>query len=93
MQKHFVWLWLVGFFGLVVAADAQTPSSSAANTQFGGTYAFVSSTRVNETYTVTGSNRFGQCGKMRRLGPLTIVNGQARFSGGGGADRICTKEP
>jgi hypothetical protein len=48
MQKHFVWLWLVGFFGLVVAADAQTPSSSAANTQFDGTYAFVSSTRVNE---------------------------------------------
>jgi len=30
MQKHFVWLWLVGFFGLVVAADAQTPSSPAA---------------------------------------------------------------
>jgi hypothetical protein len=29
---------------------------------------------------------------MRRLGPLTIVNGQARFFGGG-ADRICTKEP
>jgi hypothetical protein len=93
MQKHFVWLWVVGFFGLVVATDAQTPSPPAANTQFDGTYAFVSSTRVNETYTVTGSNRFGQCGKMRRLGPLTIVNGQARFSGGGGVDRICTKEP
>jgi hypothetical protein len=50
MQKHFVWLWVVGF--LVVATDAQTPSLPAANTQFDGTYAFVSSTRVNETYTV-----------------------------------------
>jgi hypothetical protein len=39
-----------GIFRLVVAADAQTPSPPAANTQFDGTYAFVSSTRVNETY-------------------------------------------
>src|SRR4051812_7981691 len=83
MQKHFVWLWVVGFFGLVVATDAQTPSPPAANTQFDGTYAFVASMRVNETYTITGSNRFGQCDKMRRVRPLTLINGQARFSCGG----------
>ena len=80
MQKHVGWLLMLGLFGFVVAADAQTASPPAATTQFDGTYAFVSSTRVIETYTVTGSNRVGQCGKMRRVRPLTIVNGQARFS-------------
>jgi len=88
MQKHIGWLWIVGLFGFVVAADAQTASPPAATTQFDGTYAFVSSTRVIETYTVTGSNRVGQCGKMRRVGPLTIVNGQARFSSGASGQNL-----
>jgi hypothetical protein len=35
-------LWTVGFFGLLAAAHAQSPSSSTAGTPFYGTYAFVS---------------------------------------------------
>ena len=49
MQTHIGWLWIVGFFGLLAAANAQTALRPAANTQFDGTYAFVSSTKVNET--------------------------------------------
>src|SRR2546421_12759144 len=76
MQKHFVWLWVVGFFGLVVATDAQTPSPPAVTAQFDGTYAFVASTRVNETYTITGSNRFGQCDKMKIRRASSRARGQ-----------------
>ena len=83
MQKHIGWLWIVGFFGLVPAANAQTVAPSAANTQFDGNYAFVSATKVNETYTTTWTTRMGQCGDIRKLGKLTIVNGQARYSGFG----------
>jgi hypothetical protein len=79
MQKHVGWLWIAGFFGLLAAADAQTPSSPAA-TQFDGTYAFVSSAKVNETYTATGTNRIGQCGDLPPRGPLTIENGHARYN-------------
>jgi hypothetical protein len=68
------------FSVLLAAADAQTPSPPAV-TQFDGTYAFVSSTRVNETYAVPGSNRIGQWGRSARAErirpPLTIANGQA----------------
>jgi len=52
----------------------------AAGTQFDGTYAFVSSTKVNETYMQTKTARIGQCGNGI-VGPLSIVNGQARYSG------------
>jgi hypothetical protein len=83
MQKNIGWLWIVGFFGLVPAANAQTAAPSAANTQFDGNYAFVSATKVNETYTTTWTTRMGQCGDIRKLGKLTIVNGQARYSGFG----------
>ena len=62
MQKNIGWLWIVGFFGLVPAANAQTAAPSAANTQFDGNYAFVSATKVNETYTTTWTTRMGQCG-------------------------------
>jgi hypothetical protein len=50
MRKEIIWLWTIGFFGLLAAADAQTASPPAANTQFDGTYAFVSATTVNETF-------------------------------------------
>jgi hypothetical protein len=80
MQKHVVWLWAVGFFGLLAAADAQTPSPPAATTEFDGTYAFVSSAKVNETYYAWGSTRIGQCGDLSPRGPLTIVNGHARYN-------------
>ncbi len=77
MYKAVGLLWIAGFFGSVAAADAQTPSPPAATTQFDGTYAFVSATKVNETYTTRPGNRIGQC-PDRKMPSLIIVNGQAR---------------
>lgn len=77
MRKGFGWLSIAGFFGLIAAANAQIPSSPAAPTQFDGTYAFVSSTKVNDTYR-TPSGRMGQC-QEGRAGALTVANGQARL--------------
>jgi len=79
MQKHVAWAGVIGFFALLAAADAQTLSPSA-GTQFDGTYAFVSATKLNETYTTTRTNRVGQCGDYTGR-PLTIANGQARYPG------------
>jgi hypothetical protein len=84
MQKHLGWLWIVGFSNLVAAANAQTPSPSGAGTQFDGTYAFVSSTKVNEIYR-DFHNRDHQCPDAS-AGPLTVVNGQARYTGRGGRE-------
>jgi hypothetical protein len=81
MQKRIGWFWIIGFFGLLAAADAQTPSPPAVTTQFDGTYAFVSATKLNETYMTTWRTRMGRCGDIRRMGPLTIAAGQARYSG------------
>ena len=85
MQKHFIWVGAIGvLFGLLSAANAQSQSPLAATTQFDGTYAFVSAMRVNETYTVPGSNRIGQCRGRERENrlrpPLTMANGQAQFT-------------
>jgi hypothetical protein len=78
MQQSIPWLWLVGVFGFSAVALAQTPAQPPVSA-YDGTYAFVSATKVNETYAVTGTNRIVQC-TDRRVGPLTIVNGQARYS-------------
>jgi hypothetical protein len=78
MRKHIGWLWVIGIFGFVAVADARPSSSPAAGMQFDVTYAFVSSTKVNETYR-DFHNRELQC-RNRRAGPLTIVNGQARYT-------------
>jgi len=77
MHKHAGLLWIVGSFGWFAAADAQT-AAPAAGTQYDGTYAFVSATKVNDTYTTRGSNRLGQC-TDRKAGSLVIANGQARL--------------
>jgi hypothetical protein len=77
MRKRVGLLCVVGFFGLVAAADAQAPSSTAA-TPFDGTYRLVSSANVNKTY-VTKAGQMGQC-PSRRAGPLTIVQGQASYT-------------
>jgi hypothetical protein len=45
MRKDIIWLWTMGSFGLLAAANAQ-PASPPANTQFDGVYAFVSATKV-----------------------------------------------
>jgi hypothetical protein len=71
-------LFLVGFFGLAVAADAQTHLSQTAGSQFDGTYAFVSSTKLTETFTLP-SGQMLTCPDWT-AGPLTIVRGQARFT-------------
>ena len=77
------WLCIIAFFGLLAAAKAQTPSPPIASTQYDGTYAFVSSTKVNETQT-TGRGQMKPCFEIRRtVGPLTIMNGQARLAGWG----------
>jgi hypothetical protein len=63
---------------LSVAADAQTPSPPTASTQFDGTYAFVSSVNVNETYMSKYEMvRTFRCPDLR-TGPISIVNGRAR---------------
>ena len=79
MPKGTGWLSLVRFFGLLAAADAQTPPSSSAGAAFDGTYRFISSTIVSPTY-ITQNGRIGQCVDDWQAGPLTIVRGQARFS-------------
>ena len=83
MRQHVEWLWIIGFCGLAAAANAQTPPPLPAGAQFDGTYRFVSATKLNETYMTTWRTRMGQCGDIRRMGPLTIANGQARYSGFG----------
>jgi hypothetical protein len=70
---------MVGFFGLPAAADAQAPSSSTVGAAFDGTYEFISSTKLAETYISPGTSRMAQCPE-RIPGQLTIVNGQPRFS-------------
>jgi hypothetical protein len=71
-------LGVVGFFGLLAAANAQAPSPAAAGASFDGTYRFVSSARVNQTYT-TRNGQMGQC-PDRRAGPLHVANGRARYT-------------
>jgi len=83
VKKNVGWLSIFGLIELIAAAAAQTPSPSPANTQFDGAYAFVSATKLNETYMTTWRTRIGRCGDIRRMGPLTIANGQARYSGFG----------
>ena len=79
MRQSIGWLWMIGFFGLVAAAVAQTAPSSISGAAFDGTYVFVSSTKLAETYIATGTSRMAQC-PDRIAGPLIVVNGQPRFS-------------
>jgi hypothetical protein len=81
MRKRIGLLWIVGFFGLAAAADAQTPSSTA-TAPFDGKYRFVSSARVNQTY-VSRKGVMAQC-PGRIPGPLTIQQGRARYTSGSG---------
>ena len=78
MRRQIGLLWIVGSLGLLGAAAAQTPSSSNAGAAFDGTYRIVSSARVNKGY-VTRGGQMGQC-PNRTAGPLTIAQGQARYT-------------
>jgi hypothetical protein len=71
-------LSIVGFLGLLATANAQTTSPSTAVTAFDGTYRFVSSAKVNPMYTAR-NGRMARC-QGRTPGPLTIQNGQARYT-------------
>ena len=73
VKKDVGWLSIFGLIELIAAAAAQTPSPSPANTQFDGAYAFVSATKLNETYMTTWRTRIGRCGDIRRMGSLTIA--------------------
>jgi hypothetical protein len=77
MQRQIGLLWIVGFFGLVAAVGAQTPSPTA-GAPFDGTYRFVSSAKVNNTY-ITRKGQTGLC-PDRIAGPLTIAQGRARYT-------------
>jgi hypothetical protein len=78
VHKAYASLWFIGSFGWLAAADAQTSPASNTSTRFDGTYAFVSWTKVNETYTTTATNHVGQCPDLRG-GPLKVVNGEIRL--------------
>jgi len=80
MQKGVGWLSVVGIFGFTAAAMAQTPPAQPLVTKYDGTYAFVSSTKVHETYLTTGTTRLGQCPDLRPRSPFTVVNGHAKFN-------------
>jgi hypothetical protein len=78
MENRIGWLSVLGFFGVLAAANAQTPPPATAGTPYDGTYRLVSSAQVNATYT-TRKGQTAQC-LNRRAGPLHIVNGQARYT-------------
>jgi hypothetical protein len=78
MRRQIGLLSIVGFFGLLAAADAQSLSALPAGTAFDGTYRFVSSTKVTQTYT---SPNGGMLPCPDRIpGPLTIAQGQAQYT-------------
>jgi hypothetical protein len=70
-------LGIIGFFGLIATAGAQTPSP-ATRGAFDGTYRVVSSAKVNQMYTAK-KGQMAQC-PDRVPGPLTIVQGRARYT-------------
>jgi hypothetical protein len=76
-MKAVAWFCLAGFVHPVAAANAQ--SAPAPVTKYDGTYAFVSATKVNETST-DYNGRMRPCRDLSPRGPLTIVNGIARYN-------------
>jgi hypothetical protein len=80
MHKRIDSLWLVLTVGFATAAMAQTGPVQSPVTKYDGTYAFVSSTKVHETYLTTGTTRLGHCPDLRPRGPFSVVNGHAKFN-------------
>ena len=78
MRNQIGLLSIVGFFGFLAAANAQTQSASTAGAAFDGTYSLISSAKVNPTY-VTRGGKMGHCSD-RTPGPLTIAQGHARYT-------------
>jgi hypothetical protein len=91
MRMRIGLLSIVGFFGLIAAANAQTTSASTMGTAFDGTYQFVSSAKVNPMYTAM-NGRMAPC-PDRTPGPLTIQNGQVRYTAESGHELQGTVGP
>ena len=83
MRRQIGLLSIVGFFGLLAAADAQTPTrtSTAGAASSTGHIRLVSSAKVNPTYASRGGE-MGPCLGPERRVPLTIAQGQARYATG-----------
>ena len=79
---------LVGLFGLLAAANAQTAS---APTAFDGTYRPVSWAKANAMYT-DKTGRTAPC-PTRRPGPLHIENGEVRYTTSSGYKLRGTIDP
>jgi hypothetical protein len=83
-------MWRHGFslavlaFGFLAAAgsSAQTETAATGNTQFDGSYAFVSATKLNESFTTTATAHIRQCPNWGGPGRLLILNGHAQYPGG-----------
>lgn len=82
MPRQIGLLSIVGFFGLLATANAQTVSALPAGQAFDGTYQPVSSAKVNQMYTAEKGN-MAVC-PDRMPGPLTIVQSQARYTDASG---------
>ena len=65
-----------GLIGVCAGAGAQTPPTGAAG--FDGSYGYVSSAKVNQTYTSRGGAT-GFC-PDRAPGPLRIAQGRAQYT-------------
>jgi hypothetical protein len=68
-------LWILGLFGSLAVANAQTATAPSA---FNGTYRPVSWTKANAMYT-DKTGRMAPC-PNRRPGPLHIANGEVRYT-------------
>jgi len=77
MRRQIGLLSIIGFFGLLGTADAQTVSALTAGPAFDGTYQAVASAKVNQMYIEQKGNMIPCPDRMP--GQLTIVQGQARY--------------
>ena len=75
-------LSIVGFFGLLATADAQTLSAGTAGPAFDGTYQAASSAKVNSMYIEQKGNMIPCPDRMP--GPLTVVQGEAQYTDASG---------
>jgi hypothetical protein len=82
MLRQMGLLSAVGFFGLLVAANAQNAPSATGGTAFDGKYRLVSSTKVNDMFTAYNGH-MGMC-PNRKPGPLHIVGARVHYTSGTG---------
>lgn len=80
MKKHVLASTLaIGLLAVTgVSAQTLTAVNPPASTQFDGTYAFVSGTKLNETFTTTATAHVLQCPDWKG-GRLLITNGHAQY--------------